>query len=44
MTLEGVDGVSLLAKGVTLGEGGKENVPGELLFRLEGDENVERDL
>lgn len=28
-TLEGVDGVSLLAKGVTLGEGGKEDVRGE---------------
>ena len=29
-TLEGVDGVSLLAEAVTLGEGGSERVDGEL--------------
>jgi hypothetical protein len=29
-TLEGVDGVSLLVKAVTLGEGGSERVQGEL--------------
>jgi len=28
-TLEGVDGVSFFARGVTLGEGGKENIAGE---------------
>ena len=42
--LEGVDGVSLLAKAVTLGEGGSERVQGEFRWRLEGDEKVERDL
>lgn len=43
-TLEGVDGVSLLAEGVTLGEGGSERVQGGFRSRREGDEKVERDL
>jgi len=43
-TLEAVDGVSLLAEAVTLGEGGNERVQGWFLWRLEGDESVERDL
>lgn len=43
-TLEGVDGVSLLAGVVIIGEGGRERVQCEFRWRLEGDEKVERDL
>ena len=42
--MEGVDGVSLLAEAVTLGEGGSERVQGGFSWRLEGDESVEWDL
>ena len=42
-TREGVDGVSLLAGVVIMGEGGSERGTREFRWRLEGDERVERD-